>query len=72
VKEASKTARTDLEKRERLRDYYEIYYGRMRALAGPTDLKNYIETMKAAHLKTLSQPRVRPTPFLATRDTQET
>ena len=31
AKTAAQSARTDLEKRERLRNYYNIYYGRMRA-----------------------------------------
>ena len=62
TKAAVKTASTDLEKRERLRRYYEIYYGRMHALASSADLKKYVDAMKAAHLKALEQPRVRPVP----------
>src|SRR5260370_21388102 len=33
AKAFAQTARTDLEKRNRLRNYYDIYYGRMSALA---------------------------------------
>ena len=61
AKASIKTATTDLEKRERLRRYYEIYYGRMHALASSADLKKYVDAMKATHLKALEQPRVRPT-----------
>jgi hypothetical protein len=59
-KAAAKTAPTDLEKRERLRRYYELYYGRMHAMAGSTGLKTYIDAMKVRHLKALEQSRVRP------------
>jgi hypothetical protein len=60
AKKSADAARTDLEKRERLRDYYNIYYGRMRARASSAELKNAIDTFKAEHLKLLDQPRVRP------------
>ncbi len=60
AKKAAESARTDLEKRDRLRDYYEIYYGRMRARASSAEMKKALDTFKAEHLKTLSQPRVRP------------
>ena len=59
---AIKTAATDLEKRKRLRRYYEIYYGRMHELASSADLKKYVDARKADHLKELEQPRVRPAP----------
>ena len=62
AKAAIKTAPTDLEKRDRLRRYYEIYYGRMHALASSADLKKYVDALKAAHLKALEQSRVRPAP----------
>jgi hypothetical protein len=62
AKAAIKTAPTDMEKRKRLRRYYEMYYGRMHALANSADLKKYVDTLKADHLKVLEQPRVRPTP----------
>jgi putative endonuclease len=62
AKQAAETARTDLEKRERLRDYYNIYYGRMAARASSPDLKAALAKSKAAHLALLNQPRVRPTP----------
>jgi hypothetical protein len=67
-------ARTDLEKRERLRAYYDIYYGKMRALASSSEMKNALDTLKTEHLSHLNQPRVRhetdealPTPTPARR-----
>jgi len=55
-------AKTDLEKRHRLRAYYTMFYDRMRAQAGSPELKNYIDTHKAQHLALLAQNRVRPSP----------
>ena len=52
-------AHTDLEKRQRLRDYYNIYYGKMRALAGSAEMKAAIDTLKTEHLSHINQPRVR-------------
>lgn len=60
AKKAAESARTDLEKRERLRDYYNIYYGRMAAYASSAELKKALNESKAEHLKRLAQPRVRP------------
>jgi Secreted and surface protein containing fasciclin-like repeats len=58
----AQTARTDLEKRKRLRNYYNIYYGRMSALASSPELKLALEAVKNAHVGLLDQPRVRPSP----------
>ncbi len=55
-------ARTDLEKRKLLRRYYELYYGKMIAMAAAPDLKAYLNNRKTEQLNTLPQPRVRPTP----------
>ncbi len=55
-------AKTDLEKRHRLRAYYTMFYDRMRAQAGSPELKNYIDTHKTQHLALLAQNRVRPSP----------
>src|SRR5438874_13399733 len=55
-------AKTDLEKRHRLRAYYSMFYDRMRAQAGSPELKNYIDTHKAQYLALLAQNRVRPSP----------
>jgi hypothetical protein len=62
AKAATTTARTDLEKRARLRTYYNVYYAHMLALASSPDVKGYLEGKKAAVLGSLAQPRVRPTP----------
>ena len=55
-------AKTDLEKRHRLRAYYTMFYDRMRAQAGSPELKNYIDTHKTKYLALLAQNRVRPSP----------
>src|SRR5712692_2853017 len=60
ARKSAESARTELEKRQRLRDYYEIYYGRMRALASSAEMKAALDQLKLAHLSQTSQPRVRP------------
>jgi hypothetical protein len=62
AKEATTRTKTDVEKRARLRAYYNIYYAHMQALASSPELKNYLDGQKAAVLNRLAQPRVRPTP----------
>jgi hypothetical protein len=62
AKSAAEKARTDLEKRNLLRAYYKIYYGRMQALAATPELKAYLEEKKKAILASLDQPHVRPNP----------
>jgi hypothetical protein len=62
AKKAAEAAHTDLEKRKRLSDYYNIYYKRMEALAETPDMKAALAGLKAGHLGMLAQPRVRPTP----------
>jgi hypothetical protein len=62
AKKYAQAARTDLEKRKRLRDYYEIYYQRMSALATTPELKLALQAQKDVHQRILAQPRVRPTP----------
>ena len=56
---AAESARTDLEKRQRLRDYYNIYYGRMRSLTSSPETQAALEKFKAEHLVLLNQPTVR-------------
>jgi hypothetical protein len=60
AKRAANVARTDLEKRDRLRDYYNIYYGRMRSMASSAEMKAALDQLKTAHLSQINQPRVRP------------
>src|SRR5437763_11439728 len=55
-------AKTDLEKRQRLRAYYTTFYDRMRTQAASQELKSYIDTHKTQHLGLLAQNRVRPSP----------
>jgi hypothetical protein len=62
AKKYAQAARTDLEKRNRLRDYYEVYYKRMSALATTPELKLALQALKDVHQNMLNQPRVRPTP----------
>jgi hypothetical protein len=59
AKATAQAARTDLEKRNRLRDYYNVYYERMSALAS-VEMKLALQRFKTSHLARLSQPRVRP------------
>jgi hypothetical protein len=59
AKKATQTARTDLDKRQRLRDYYDLYYGRMRTLASSSEMKTALDKLRLAHVSLTSQPRVR-------------
>jgi hypothetical protein len=60
AKAAAQATRTDLEKRNRLRDYYNVYYERMSALASSAEMKLALQALKTSHVGRLSQPRVRP------------
>src|SRR4029077_10076395 len=62
AKTYAQSARTDLEKRNRLRGYYDIYYQRMTALATTPEIKLTLQSLKTSHEGLLAQPRVRPTP----------
>ena len=62
AKAATTTAKTDVEKRVRLRAYYNIFYAHMQALASSPEVKGYLNGKKAAAVGSLAQPRVRPTP----------
>ena len=62
AKAAADAATTDLEKRERLREYYNITYGLMAQKASSSDLKGAIVEAKQLHIALLAQPRVRPVP----------
>jgi uncharacterized surface protein with fasciclin (FAS1) repeats len=59
AKAATHTVRTDLEKRKRLRDYYNIYYERMSALAATPEMKAALEALKSLHVGATTQPKVR-------------
>jgi hypothetical protein len=62
AKNYAQAAGTDLEKRKRLRHYYEVYYQRMSAFANTPELKLAMQALKDAHQNMLDQPRVRPSP----------
>ena len=66
AKAYAQAARTDLEKRNRLRNYYNIYYERMSALATTPEIKLALQGLKSSHQGVLAQPRVRPTPDTST------
>jgi hypothetical protein len=59
AKKSAESARTDLEKRERLRTYYNTYYGKMRGLASSAAMKATLDAMKNEHLSHINQPNVR-------------
>jgi hypothetical protein len=66
AKAYAQAARTDLEKRNRLRNYYNVYYERMSALAATPEIKLALQALKTSHQGVLAQPRVRPTPDTST------
>ena len=59
AQKAAERASTDLQKRQLLREYYEILYRKMAAIA-PPEFKPYLEKRKTEAMSTLPQPRVRP------------
>jgi hypothetical protein len=59
LRTAADAAKTDLERRHRLKTYYEAYYGKLHQLATTPDLQSYLVAQKAAHQLTLLQPHVR-------------
>ena len=56
----AEAARTDLEKRERLRIYYNRYFDRLSALADSQELKDFLEERRTEQIRLLAQDRVRP------------
>ena len=60
AKAFAEAAPTDLEKRKRLRRYYELYYQKMNARAATAELKASLSTFKDGHIRLLEQPKVRP------------
>ncbi|HEY2123972.1 MAG TPA: hypothetical protein VGG94_00800 [Chthoniobacterales bacterium] len=60
AKRLAEAATTDLQKRERLREYYDLYYGRMRQFASSEETRKALDELKATHVNLLAQPRVRP------------
>jgi hypothetical protein len=62
AKAYAQAARTDLEKRNRLKNYYNVYYDRMSALATTPEIKLALQALKTSHQWMLAQPNVRPSP----------
>ena len=59
LKAFANRASTDLERRHRLRTYYEAYFKKLRALTATPELKTYLTAQEASHERLLLQPRVR-------------
>src|SRR5947208_1054370 len=62
AKAVALAARTDLEKRDRLSNYYTVHYDRMSALASSAEMKLALNAWKTLYFKAIDQPRVRPSP----------
>jgi hypothetical protein len=62
TKHAADRARTDLEKREKLRAYYKLYFARVRQFPMSPEMKQYVDAMEASQLGLTAQSRVRPSP----------
>ncbi len=59
LKAAALRAPTDLERRHGLKEYYELYFAKLRAGASTPELKEYLAAQEATRKLTLLQPRVR-------------
>ena len=59
LKASAHAAPTDLERRHRLKDYYALYFGKLRAHTTTPELKEYLNAQEATRKLTLLQPRVR-------------
>ena len=59
LKAAALRAPTDLERRHGLKEYYELYFAKLRAGASTPELKEYLGAQEATRKLTLLQPRVR-------------
>jgi hypothetical protein len=62
ARHAAEKTRTDLQKRERLRSYYRLYFAKIRLLTMSPEMKQRIDGMEAGHLGSTAQSRVRPSP----------
>jgi hypothetical protein len=71
AKASAEAAPTDLEKRNRLRGYYTIWFARMTALASSPAMVEYLKTQRDGHLALLDQPRVRPTAETEKREAEK-
>ena len=62
VRASADRAHTDLERRHRLKAYYQLYYKKLIAVASTPELQAYLRARQAAQESTLLQPRVRHNP----------
>ena len=65
LKASADKAGTDLERRHRLKTYYQLYFKKLRARASTPDLQDYLRAQQAAREASLLQPRVRHEPDAA-------
>ena len=65
LKASADKARTDLERRRRLRTYYQLYFKKLLASASTPELQANLRAQQAAHEATVLQPRVRHDPDAA-------
>ncbi|MBA3883839.1 MAG: hypothetical protein H0X73_14320 [Chthoniobacterales bacterium] len=56
---ATERARNDVERRQLLANYFNVYFDKMIAI-GPPEMKAYLNDRRREHLRSLPQPRVRP------------
>jgi hypothetical protein len=69
IKRAADAARTDLEKREKLRAYYKLYFARVRQFPMSPEMKQHVDAMQASQLGLTAQSRVRPSPTATPAET---
>jgi hypothetical protein len=62
ARHAAEKTRTDLQKRERLRSYFKLYFAKIRLLTMSPEMKQRIDGMEAGQLNSTAQSRVRPSP----------
>jgi putative endonuclease len=69
IKRSAEAARTDLEKREKLRAYYKLYFARVRQFPMSPEMQQHIDAMQASQLGLTAQSRVRPSPTATPAET---
>ena len=69
MKRAAESAHTDLEKRQKLRAYYKLYFARVRRFPMSPEMKQYVDAMEASQLGLTAQSRVRPSPTASPTET---
>ena len=69
IKRSAEAARTDLEKREKLRAYYKLYFARVRQFPMSPEMKQHVDAMQASQLGLTAQSRVRPSPTATRAET---